>query len=1369
MKIEISRDSYQPEKRYSGVYQQQGRMLTDADWNELVEILKARLNDALKDVVGSKEGGNGGTPRHRALKIIKDSDAAFKIQPGHVYVDGVLAQIPGGTNIPYDKQPDFPLPPILPVNYILYADVWERSVTHLMDERLRDKGLHGADTCTRKQMMAQIKGCQDDVDPEQSVKNPPKGDAELTISLQQNNTQPDPCDPCAAVLGLESKLGNYLFRVEVHDVRGSANDPSEITLKWSRENGAEQFEAKATKKEMPAGFVNDAFVYEFFNEDSEKHLGVHLAGNTAFPDRRALDEVYPASLPNGFDFVRRWDGYAKFQWDILNSEWFLHHGISGGVDLTEDSSSTKADKVLKLDSVELKLQLLNRVVSGPVTSDGLAGTSPVDLVINEIEIGSANSSAKEKAAAINSANASVNAMANTVQEGIALSEKGNVDAGSLKVNDKDIGQILVAGNVEDQADAVVNAINAKFSSDPDFSASKTPEKAILLTATDGRTIKVEVIDIKTSRRCGFEKGKNERYGSITLISPSNSDITVTGEHPEYAGFIAGTTPAVQFVAGDYWLAEVREVEHKAGSVLIENKVPQGIEHHYLTLGKVVGGVLQPNPEADRKYAFPPLTEMTRMFMAGGTGQEVIPGQPLPQPLRVGVANGEWQVEGATVRFQIEAGGGSLSPVNDGKTNVDGVAECIWTPGSAIGAECRVKATLVDPDHANDSSKDMDPPVYFYANLITADQVAYTSDCPDSGENAVHSLLATDSAVSLDLGADGYYTVKEVLDALLCKLKAKHIPYDPNRNSDTASRWRDIKEQSSPKLLFEPNTVQEAIDDLIIWLESTDIRYEVPDCGTVSLPTVRYGLGLSAGTHKIDKIFDKLLCDFKATHLPLDKTDADLCDELKNDAQVKTVQDAINVLCERRSGGGCCSITIFPGDDLKDRLAAIGDEQDAHICITQGEYKVNSPVMFEDKGHITVQGCGSRTRVLAPTGESVFLFKNCKSAVVREIALQSGRVGEKGDYEHLNGTLGMHDVDAVTVDGVKLACPAAGERSASCLTIAYGSPDNKTASIRVLHSQLNPGHHQIGMLLVNVNRAHIEDNEIQVRKKSKHWVFKEKIKVMKFRRAIRRMLISNVSLVEDKFRNASVAFEGVTVCFSTDNNLLKSWERYFNNNLPEPGTQKLELIRHLKALADNILLRQGRVEGKGEDTYLFREWYQKMKLSLPAVAKQGIVCAGRSAADVRIMNNSIHGVAQGVHIGLSHNDSKGYVPYRAGRVQIMGNHMVMYLSAENYGGRHGIFVGNCESLDIECNHMKVERFPRDIERPIDGVRVFGLMGKMIQIRKNHMNDFNTGVFVRAIEPIPKNHLWQVNSNMLEGATRSTNVAPVREFLLGNNIS
>ncbi len=52
MKIQISNQSHQPTKRYSGVYQQQGRMITDADWNELVTIIKERQDAALEDVVG---------------------------------------------------------------------------------------------------------------------------------------------------------------------------------------------------------------------------------------------------------------------------------------------------------------------------------------------------------------------------------------------------------------------------------------------------------------------------------------------------------------------------------------------------------------------------------------------------------------------------------------------------------------------------------------------------------------------------------------------------------------------------------------------------------------------------------------------------------------------------------------------------------------------------------------------------------------------------------------------------------------------------------------------------------------------------------------------------------------------------------------------------------------------------------------------------------------------------------------------------------------------------------------------------------------------------------------------------------------------
>ncbi len=42
-KSSISRDSFDGRKDYSAVYQQQGRMLTDADWNEMVRIPNQRI------------------------------------------------------------------------------------------------------------------------------------------------------------------------------------------------------------------------------------------------------------------------------------------------------------------------------------------------------------------------------------------------------------------------------------------------------------------------------------------------------------------------------------------------------------------------------------------------------------------------------------------------------------------------------------------------------------------------------------------------------------------------------------------------------------------------------------------------------------------------------------------------------------------------------------------------------------------------------------------------------------------------------------------------------------------------------------------------------------------------------------------------------------------------------------------------------------------------------------------------------------------------------------------------------------------------------------------------------------------------------
>ncbi len=319
MKTQISRDSHNPDEHYSGVYQQQGRMITDADWNELVEILKVRLDNALKDIVGS------GTPNGSSLHVKKGQDTPFIIKPGTVYVNGLRGEIKGTKSFEFDKQPDFPHAPSPNVNSCIYVDLWERTVISLEDDKLRDPGLQGADTCSRTQTMVQVKHCPQAIYPTL----PTIGSATVNLELWDNSAAGERNDPCLTETQEKARIGNYLFRVEVHNWQVNEDGTVELTLKWSSENGAEQesllgHDAQGYSN-LPPQFIGRNWTYEVYNDISEKHLGFH--SDSAFTPARgilrqstALTE--PLKLPTGKpvkgnpiintdpQYIRRWDGYC---------------------------------------------------------------------------------------------------------------------------------------------------------------------------------------------------------------------------------------------------------------------------------------------------------------------------------------------------------------------------------------------------------------------------------------------------------------------------------------------------------------------------------------------------------------------------------------------------------------------------------------------------------------------------------------------------------------------------------------------------------------------------------------------------------------------------------------------------------------------------------------------------------------------------------------------------------------------------------------------------------------------------------------------------------------------------------------------------
>lgn len=342
MKTQISRSSHDPSKRYTGVYQQQGRMITDADWNELVDVFKTQLRSIVRHLVGT------GVPLPlqsvRGLRLEMKAEG-LTIQPGVVYLDGLLGRYPAPPTV-YPQQHDFPgAPGPVQVGDLIYLDAWEQPVTALEDSDLIEPALSGADTCTRVRTLVQIKRAPSGVDIADVTRNPPIGDALLTITTGDRVADVAPC----------------LFRLEVHEVAGLPGAPDSLTLKWSFENGAEAVSLTQAGNPPPEWTKDSAVVREYFGDNSERTLGVHMVDGYVRPAGSLGVEVAPA----GATAVRRWDGFCVLA--SQGSDWKLERGrhreheLAGGTQLRFEAGTLQ----LKLDGIELGLTLVGKkFVSG---------------------------------------------------------------------------------------------------------------------------------------------------------------------------------------------------------------------------------------------------------------------------------------------------------------------------------------------------------------------------------------------------------------------------------------------------------------------------------------------------------------------------------------------------------------------------------------------------------------------------------------------------------------------------------------------------------------------------------------------------------------------------------------------------------------------------------------------------------------------------------------------------------------------------------------------------------------------------------------------------------------------------------------------
>jgi Family of unknown function (DUF6519) len=294
---DFSRLTFRPEKRYSAVLAQQGRVLLDADANEQAAIQEYLRRRLAADLIGPHAGPVNetadGTARCTAFEIEyrhaeNGAPANLVIGSGRYYVDGLLADasVPGPARPVHEHehrrdrepepgrwtywtQPDAccdeddeadRLPEEFP--FLVYLEVKERFISAVEDPGIREVALGPAlpDTSGRVKVTWQVlpmrpsDGFEPPKDPTPHrlrvafdawaarQSQPACMMAARAVRPEQAEDDPRVIRPESGYRGPE----NQLYRIEVHHAGTAGADPgTSATFKWSRENGSMIFPVAA--------------------------------------------------------------------------------------------------------------------------------------------------------------------------------------------------------------------------------------------------------------------------------------------------------------------------------------------------------------------------------------------------------------------------------------------------------------------------------------------------------------------------------------------------------------------------------------------------------------------------------------------------------------------------------------------------------------------------------------------------------------------------------------------------------------------------------------------------------------------------------------------------------------------------------------------------------------------------------------------------------------------------------------------------------------------------------------------------------------------------------------------------------------------
>ena len=448
--------------------------------------------------------------------------------------------------------------------------------------------------------------------------------------------------------------------------------------------------------------------------------------------------------------------------------------------------------------------------------------------------------------------------------------------------------------------------------------------------------------------------------------------------------------------------------------------------------------------------------------------------------------------------------------------------------------------------------------------------------------------------------------------------------------------------------------------------------------------------------------------------------------------VTTVQDALDKLCNRPSGGGTCTLVFSPGDDVNARLAAEVPPGvlELELCFKTGEFKTSLPISIAGRRSVKMTGGGFGTHIINEKHPTAVQFIGCDSVLVRDLFIEGRQGGGLTPNSPQQGAILFQECTVdVTAEQLHLECAVGIQGVRYAGLVARDCPQ-----VRVSGCSVNAGPDAFGMHFTDFRRLVVTENRIAT--------VEREIVVLDHHLALAKAnLLKNLRVGPPPVGTNEIAVRigNQDVIFAVANPNIADQMRRAIGAMPQPAlvTTPAAALQ----FANDTVERLVRDNGFRSQFGLIAETLQQ----LAPIAGRGHIgiFSVSNEGTVLISGNGVRHFWVGMR--LDARVITGAERYE--RIVISENDIRISTGPEEQSP-FGILVRDTDSLEIFANLVTGNLARNGSE----GIRMAGPLRRHAIIRDNHVTQCFNGIVSSAAVPTDLKQ-WRLSSNLVVGTPAS----------------